>query len=1157
MAWDDVLSKLVFPSVASTNTDISTLVDPEKSLILNYLEALYKTSAEAKSVLDSATASGVVNLVHSINDPGFQGSIPASGQRIIGLNLDLISRFHYINSTGTVVSETGSFAAISIIHEFIHLLSNSSGQPNDDPRGDDALMNGSSFDHKGDVLPIQNEIAVEKGWTKYQQASYFGGYIANFLGENRPELAVGTKFTEGNSIDVARLGDYFEKVAGVRNQVTQNIIDHSLRTSDINDLILSFSGVDIINAGSGRDYIYAGDGDDKIIGGAGDDLIHGGMLGGNAPNDGTDTADYSQNAPSQGISVLVDGDATEFDGLRTITVQDGQGGQDRLISIERITATAGADVFRFNGQFASDINLIIDAKGGPTALDSINLGNASNGFVISSNPDGSVAVMAKSGGGAVTLINFGNGGVVGSSFSDLILAEGLVDGGDGADLIMGGSVVNGGAGSDFIQGGAIIDGGAGNDFYTLVSAGTSTILLRAGGGHDVLAEGATATIDVGSGGLAGVSIAWEKTLVRTEHLIDGEIFVPYTVDYYEGRIAVVVDGASIAVGSVTAEFTNFGPHKNYWSSAVYDVRAVFTDGTGPAVGYQDLLQAIGLVDGYGQYMIPTAVADSSWFEAENEWRSAYTEANPTYSSGMPTAGDDTFIRALSGNYISYLEAAAGVVIDLGFTGRQNTVGSGFDQLVGIELLEGSNFSDLLTASSTVGSWLWGADGDDVLKGAVQNDFLMGDAGNDTIQGGGGDDYIEGGDGDDTIVLLGNASDYVFIRNSDGSVTVTDIVGDEGTDTLIDIEFVHFLGDNSTADLITLVADYGTPNDDGWLEGTAGNDALFGLDGDDTLIGRGGDDLIDGGAGDDTVVLAGSVANYTISRNPDGTVSVQALVGDEGVDRLVSIENVYFQGDSVFSSVDGLVGQYGTEDDDSWVDGTANADNLYGLDGDDTLVGRAGNDLLDGGDGFDQANYFGDFADFIFSREADGGISVVDTTGAEGSDTLFNIEAVYFGGSSTWASLNNLVADYGTEGDDEWVQGTAGSDRIYGLAGDDVLVGRDGDDFIYGGHGYDQANYFGSSTDFSFTLNPDGTVTVTDLVGDEGSDILTDVEALYFDGDDVWTTIEALVGGNGAASARVPTHQIAGDNRAPVIDFMTGLLASHPWDELTRDDLLAA
>ena len=289
-------------------------------------------------------------------------------------------------------------------------------------------------------------------------------------------------------------------------------------------------------------------------------------------------------------------------------------------------------------------------------------------------------------------------------------------------------------------------------------------------------------------------------------------------------------------------------------------------------------------------------------------------------------------------------------------------------------------------------------------------------------------------------------------------------------------------------------------------------------------GGGGSDLIDGGDGFDQANYDGSLPDFALARNADGSITVSDLVGGEGTDTLVNVEAFYFAGSSDWIPVSGVVADYGTTDSDGWLQGTTGADHLYGLAGDDVLIGYQGNDLIDGGDGYDQVNYDGSLADFSFVRNADGSVTVTDLVGDEGTDTVVSADAFYFDGSSDWRASNEVVADYGTAESDPWINGTEGVDNVYGLAGDDTLAGNGGNDQLFGGDGYDQANYSGSSTQFTFTLNGDGTVTVTDTVGGEGIDILHDVEALYFQGDDTWMTVEDALGGPSAGlrSAGMPS-----------------------------------
>ncbi|MES2183057.1 MAG: FG-GAP-like repeat-containing protein [Pseudomonadota bacterium] len=75
-------------------------------------------------------------------------------------------------------------------------------------------------------------------------------------------------------------------------------------------------------------------------------------------------------------------------------------------------------------------------------------------------------------------------------------------------------------------------------------------------------------------------------------------------------------------------------------------------------------------------------------------------------------------------------------------------------------------------------------------------------------------------------------------------------------------------------------------------------------------------------------------------------------------------------------------------------GTAGADTLAGGAANDALTGLGGNDTLDGGAGRDTAVYAGARANFTITHTATG-FTVADRTGAEGTDTLANIERLQF------------------------------------------------------------------------------------------------------------------------------------------------------------------
>jgi len=84
--------------------------------------------------------------------------------------------------------------------------------------------------------------------------------------------------------------------------------------------------------------------------------------------------------------------------------------------------------------------------------------------------------------------------------------------------------------------------------------------------------------------------------------------------------------------------------------------------------------------------------------------------------------------------------------------------------------------------------------------------------------------------------------------------------------------------------------------------------------------------------------------------------------------------------------------YGTIIEDAI--GGAGNDTLIGNSANNMLQGRGGDDALDGGDGIDTASYIGVRANFTLAKTATG-YTVSDRTGAEGTDTLANIERLQF------------------------------------------------------------------------------------------------------------------------------------------------------------------
>jgi Ca2+-binding RTX toxin-like protein len=156
---------------------------------------------------------------------------------------------------------------------------------------------------------------------------------------------------------------------------------------------------------------------------------------------------------------------------------------------------------------------------------------------------------------------------------------------------------------------------------------------------------------------------------------------------------------------------------------------------------------------------------------------------------------------------------------------------------------------------------------------------------------------------------------------------------------------------------------------GWgsdlLIGYAGNDTILGDDGDDVLGGGSGNDYLIGGAGYDTAAYLGISANYLVTQNVDGSVTVTDKSGVFGADIISGIEAVAFENGTF--AVSSLIatspppppppsavtnkrveGGSGSET----LQGDLLHDALYGFGGNDWMYGLDGDDRLDGGTGKD-------------------------------------------------------------------------------------------------------------------------------------------------------------------------------------------------------------
>jgi hypothetical protein len=162
---------------------------------------------------------------------------------------------------------------------------------------------------------------------------------------------------------------------------------------------------------------------------------------------------------------------------------------------------------------------------------------------------------------------------------------------------------------------------------------------------------------------------------------------------------------------------------------------------------------------------------------------------------------------------------------------------------GLHEVHGGAGDDIM-CSDSLGSALFGDDGNDSLIGAAGNDRLFGGNGNDSFLGGGGSDLFVGGAGTDTVSYADHVDPVkasIDGRPDSGSAGESDTI-DTSVENLTGGPSTNWLTGDSARNVLV------GQSDNDRLIGGSGNDVLVGQGGNDSLDGQGGDDTMDGGAG---------------------------------------------------------------------------------------------------------------------------------------------------------------------------------------------------------------------------------------------------------------------------------------------------------------------
>ena len=335
-----------------------------------------------------------------------------------------------------------------------------------------------------------------------------------------------------------------------------------------------------------------------------------------------------------------------------------------------------------------------------------------------------------------------------------------------------------------------------------------------------------------------------------------------------------------------------------------------------------------------------------------------------------------------------------------------------------QAIGGSGADDLI--GNDVANVLEGNGGADDLKGGAGDDTLYGERASGTLNGEAGDDTLEGGTGSDTLHGGAGRDTYIW-KTGDGNDQIIEDASRDGEIRINDQApktFQEVAGSNDTVYI----------SSDGTLSLTHQSPWTLVLPDGSTI--DLGETLNDGDFG----------INLRDARDPHTYADLGPLIlGDENGNTLT--------GTALADPIQSLGGNdtinAGAGDDSA--EGGDGDDFVYGGAGFDRLYGGAGGDFLDGGADDDEL-YGGAGDDWLF---ASGGDDYLD--GGADNDVLFGengFDVLFGGAGDDVINGDDAALDAALHGDD-YLDGEDGNDKLYGSGGADDLFGGSGSDKLFG------------------------------------------------------------------------------------------------------------
>ena len=803
---------------------------------------------------------------------------------------------------------------------------------------------------------------------------------------------------------------------------------------------------DQIRGSANADTVYGLAGDDLFLASTGDDYLDGGS--------DSDSLDYSALDAATYVSVTLDGS-------RTVDVEVGGVGIQRITLIENVTGTDGADrlggdalsntllagdgddsVFggagsdlleggagfdelRFDELGAVGVTLTLDSAGGTALYAADNSLDTFSGFerYVATQQDD---VVNTSDDSDIVFTLAGDDRIVASQGADTL------DGGLGSDSldysrVLGVSSIRlaldnatpiqvevDGADNDTISNIENVFGTSGDD--TIIGDGQANVFSGLGGADTLAGRAGDDTLAGGQG---------------DDHLTGGE-----GNDVLEGDQGRDTVSYLDAAGGVNVDLT---------------LGVASSDGFGGA----DVLSSIENIEGSSHADMLRGNASGNVISADAGDDTVYGGlGSDTLSGGAHVLGDILRFDDLSG---------AGMDLDLVLSRATFNGDQSVDTFSGFERY-------LLT------------DQNDTVQGSAASDNVNTLGGSDLLNASAGNDVLDGGAGSDTLNYAG-LSDItgVSVTLNGGTATVVSVSGGDD-DTISNIE--NIVGSTGSDFL-------GGDEKNNHLEGLAGGDRFIASAGADEILGGEGSDTLDysslSSAGSVSVILAGTESTVVsvVGSGNDTISSIENVVGTAGSDTIV--------GDDEQNLLEGRAG-------DDRLDGGGGADTLLGGEGSDFITGSAGADVSDGGAGIDTIDF----------SQLDAGQSIDMTLGGSSDVTV----AISGGDVQTVRNMENVIA---TSNDDR-VTGDAQDNSLQALEGNDVLGASGGRDTLDGGAGEDTVDYSGLAGVQRINVTLDGENQTTVQVSGGADDLIVRVENIIgtagndtLTGDSLDNTLEGRLG----------------------------------------------